>query len=52
MVQYDNREAYTYTKYMPSQGMYFRCKFNVDESNRMMLHVAWLRKPRPLHKHV
>ena len=29
-----------------------RCKVNVDESNRMMLHVAWPRKPRTLHKHL
>ena len=27
------------------------CKFNADESNRIMLHVAWLRKPRSLHRH-
>ena len=29
-----------------------RCKFNVDESNRIMLHVAWRHKPRSLHKPV
>ena len=36
---YDNREAYTYTKDMSSYHI-IKCKFNVDESNRMVLHVA------------